>query len=361
MKISKQNIVDIGAVSAAGILAFSGVGHFRLAATLVCARAIDWWLDKKTVKPHFALSGEQGKVIDFLAARFDTLCFGDTRHTSPFFYALITDEAFQERLRGQDFKICFLELPARFEKWIGDLEAKKVSQDDFACNTLGRGTKWGSRSVDNLRGKLLAAAVARHTGQFHAADLREFNKILPFPARMVGHVINTAVQVFFPRRFPNMFGVIAALTTADLMEGGNVERQIVDDTTTVKRILKQLAPGERCSIAYGAGHFEGTAQDFGGTDMVTALINGGRHPVVVNVFDGAFWHDGVTSGYRKRISENKPCRPADVDFILEKNGRPGGIIFNNEALKSAYQVSDNFRSGRHQRSLYRSVQSRHMT
>jgi len=323
MRVSKQNFIDASTVITAVTLAASGT-DFWFAGAVVCARTIDYLLDKKSVSTQFAPPEQLHRLIGFLATRYDTFCFGDTWHTSPYFFKLITHENFQDGLDSVNARPFFVEIPIRFRESISDLESGKITADQF-MQRWNRMTSSGSKSSHILDGNLLGSAIKRSPGKFRAGDMREFSKLISKSTFRIAGTINTIVQIFFPNRFPHVFGRVAALAISGLVRK-KVDIKLVDDRKTVENMIEHVPIGAPFSVGFGDGHFVGTAAELGGEDMVSILQNHGRRPVVINVFSSA----------KRQATDRKRTRPSDIDLVMGENGKPGVIMFRNRELAEEY-------------------------
>ena len=301
---------------------------YKIAAFVIASRTIDYILDKRKKLPVDLPVNELLQLTGFLRYKHEVICFADTNHTDLHVQALLGSADLASGLKIQGFDHSFTEDPTYEQELTDKLKAGDISRKEFVdqYTKKNHGNDWCGPNI----GKQMAAQLARiitESGQsLHHVDAR-WKHVDKIPANKETMLWKTAkfsvrlahrtARFCFPKSpiVSHVFVIIAGLLTRS---DPKYLKFFMDDSIGAKEIaiFMDNVPGKQAVVTYGAGHFNGSAEELGMRGMDRQLKELGLNPVVVNIYPNK---NARVRYYRcfKGVERTNPhFRSPHVDFIV---------------------------------------------
>lgn len=291
------------------------------------------------------------ELTDFLSARFDPICLGDTDHADPTSDAIITDVRFIEGLAGQKFTDIFLERCRSLQKTIRAVREGRAGEQEKA-SLAKTASCWLPAAQRELLARRLVQNVEKGRLYFHAIDTRptEIKTRMPILMKSLlwaGSLFMPSFQVFAPQNKNLVRPYHVALAAVSALS--RAAREILyDDKKTAQLVAKKrMGPS---LVVYGADHFSARNRLYGTDSLLDALRDQGMNPVTINVFSSLAQREA----YHSRAAQTIPgFRPAPIDYIAASSARDTRILFNGPMpLKKSFEL---FRAERRRAAMKRAV------
>lgn len=270
------------------------------------------------------------ELTDFLSARFDPICLGDTDHADPTSDALITDPRFIEGLAQQKFTDVFLERCRSQQKTFRALREGRATEKDR--KSLSKTAScWLPAAQRELLANRLASVVEKSGVYFHAIDTRpaEVKTRLPILIKsllLAGSLFVPSFQVFAPQNKNLVRPYHAALAAVSTLS--RTAREILYDDRKPARLIAQKRMGPSL-VLYGADHFSARSRLYGTASLLDALRDQHLNPITINVFSSRAQRDA----YHAQAALTMPgFRPAPIDYIAASRTPETQILFNGPLL-----------------------------
>jgi len=322
---------------------FGIAATFVAAGTIVCARFCDTVMHKRRIKHlHVEMSDKQYDVLEFLSKIFDTVFLNETDHDDFHFTYLVTDKYFGKRINTIGYHKMCVEYPVVRQEWFDAAREGILPRSELIKRLIIANRGWPSGGMARLHAERRTTIICDKVLWLQAINARvnlhdKFLERASPTALRIANSVNFVMRFLFPKMWAGKFMLNRVFYSERVSKEINEFTQAYrDDTETAKVVLRKVAQGELCMIAYGSGHSNGSHRDWNVADLRDELEKYGRKPVVINTYYSTSGYGSSIDSDRRRQEQGRYVRPAEIEFFFDtENGGPW-VFFNDKHLEAEF-------------------------